>query len=33
MGDEREARWRNWMVAAQAGETPAYEKLLSELIP
>jgi RNA polymerase sigma-70 factor (ECF subfamily) len=33
MGDEREARWRIWMVAAQAGETPAYEKLLSELIP
>jgi RNA polymerase sigma-70 factor (ECF subfamily) len=33
MGDEREARWRNWMVAAQAGETPAYEKLLAELIP
>ena len=33
MGDEREARWRSWMVAAQAGETPAYEKLLSELIP
>ncbi len=33
MGDERETRWRIWMVAAQAGETPAYEKLLSELIP
>jgi RNA polymerase sigma-70 factor (ECF subfamily) len=33
MGDEYEARWRNWMVAAQAGETPAYEKLLAELIP
>jgi len=33
MGDEREARWRIWMVAAQAGETPAYEKLLAELIP
>jgi RNA polymerase sigma-70 factor (ECF subfamily) len=33
MGDEREARWRIWMVAAQAGETPAYEKLFNELIP
>jgi len=33
MGDEREARWRSWMVAAQAGEAPAYEKLLAELIP
>ncbi len=33
MGDEREARWRDWMIAAQAGESPAYEKLLSELIP
>ena len=33
MGDERETRWRTWMVAAQAGETPAYEKLLAELIP
>ena len=33
MGDEREARWRNWMVATQAGEIPAYEKLLAELIP
>jgi RNA polymerase sigma-70 factor (ECF subfamily) len=33
MSDEREIRWRSWMVAAQAGETPAYEKLLAELIP
>jgi RNA polymerase sigma-70 factor (ECF subfamily) len=33
MGDERETRWRIWMVAAQAGEAPAYEKLLAELIP
>jgi RNA polymerase sigma-70 factor (ECF subfamily) len=33
MGDEREARWRSWMVAAQAGEAPSYEKLLAELIP
>jgi RNA polymerase sigma-70 factor (ECF subfamily) len=33
MGDERETRWRTWMVAAQAGETPAYEKLIAELIP
>jgi RNA polymerase sigma-70 factor (ECF subfamily) len=33
MGDEREARWRIWMVAAQAGDTPAFEKLLGELIP
>ncbi len=33
MDAEREARWRSWMVAAQAGEAPAYEKLLAELIP
>ena len=33
MSDEREARWRIWMVAAQAGDTPAFEKLLGELIP
>jgi RNA polymerase sigma-70 factor (ECF subfamily) len=33
MGDEREARWRVWMAAAQAGEASAYEKLLAELIP
>jgi RNA polymerase sigma-70 factor (ECF subfamily) len=33
MGDEREDRWRAWMVSAQTGETPAYEKLLAELIP
>ena len=33
MGDEREARWRSWMVATQAGEAPACEKLLAELIP
>jgi RNA polymerase sigma-70 factor (ECF subfamily) len=33
MSDEREARWRSWMVAAQAGDVPSYEKLLRELIP
>ena len=33
MSDEREARWRNWMVAGQAGETPCFEKLLRELTP
>ncbi len=33
MNDEREARWRGWMVAAQAGDVPCYEKLLRELIP
>jgi RNA polymerase sigma factor (sigma-70 family) len=33
MSDEREARWSGWMVAAQAGDVPSYEKLLRELIP
>ena len=33
MGEERETRWRSWMSVAQVGETPAYEKLLAELIP
>jgi RNA polymerase sigma-70 factor (ECF subfamily) len=33
MKEELEARWRNWMVAAQAGDAPSYEKLLRELIP
>src|SRR5262245_9480421 len=31
--DERECRWRLWMVAAQAGDGVAYEKLLFELLP
>lgn len=33
MSDERESRWREWMVAAQAGDAPSYEKLLRELTP
>jgi RNA polymerase sigma-70 factor (ECF subfamily) len=33
MSDEREVRWRGWMVAAQAGDVSSYEKLLRELIP
>ena len=33
MVEEREARWRGWMVAAQAGDAAAYEKLLLELLP
>ena len=33
MNEEREVRWRTWMVAAQAGEAPSYEKLFLELIP
>ena len=33
MNEEREARWRGWMVAAQSGDVPSYEKLLRELIP
>jgi len=28
----REQRWRAWMVAAQAGDRAAYEKLLHELL-
>jgi RNA polymerase sigma-70 factor (ECF subfamily) len=31
--DEREDRWRSWMIAAQAGDAAAYEKLLLELLP
>jgi RNA polymerase sigma-70 factor (ECF subfamily) len=34
--DEREARerlWRDWMVAAQAGDRQAFERLLLELLP
>jgi RNA polymerase sigma-70 factor (ECF subfamily) len=33
MQDEREARWRSWMVAAQGGDAAAYEKLLREILP
>jgi RNA polymerase sigma-70 factor (ECF subfamily) len=33
VSDEREERWRGWMVAAQAGDVACYEKLLRELIP
>jgi RNA polymerase sigma-70 factor (ECF subfamily) len=33
MVEEREGRWRGWMVAAQAGDTASYEKLLHELLP
>ena len=31
--NEREDVWRDWMVAAQAGDSDAYEKLLLELLP
>jgi RNA polymerase sigma-70 factor (ECF subfamily) len=31
--DEREERWRVWMVDAQGGDAAAYEKLLFELLP
>ncbi len=33
MDEEREGRWRRWMVAAQAGDSASYEKLLRELLP
>jgi RNA polymerase sigma-70 factor (ECF subfamily) len=33
MRQERESRWRQWMVAAQDGDSAAYEKLLGELLP
>ena len=33
MSDDREDRWRMWMVAAQGGNAPVYEKLLMELTP
>ncbi len=31
--DERDRRWRSWMIAAQAGDGVAFEKLLLELLP
>jgi len=31
--NEREDAWRAWMVASQAGDGAAYEKLLLELLP
>jgi RNA polymerase sigma-70 factor (ECF subfamily) len=33
MHEERERRWRAWMIAAQAGDSASYEKLLHELLP
>ena len=33
MDDERAHRWREWMAAAQAGDTVSYEKLLVEMLP
>lgn len=33
MSDEREDRWRMWMLAAQRGDAISYEKLLMELTP
>ena len=33
MHEERESRWRSWMVAAQAADSASYEKLLHELVP
>jgi RNA polymerase sigma-70 factor (ECF subfamily) len=33
MQEEREARWRAWMIAGQAGDSASYEKLLHELLP
>jgi RNA polymerase sigma-70 factor (ECF subfamily) len=33
MHEEREIRWRAWMIAAQDGDSAAYEKLLRELVP
>jgi RNA polymerase sigma-70 factor (ECF subfamily) len=33
MDDDRENRWRKWMVAAQEGDAASYEKLLLELTP
>jgi RNA polymerase sigma-70 factor (ECF subfamily) len=33
MVEERERRWRDWMVAAQSDDAKAYEKLLLELRP
>ena len=31
--EEREKRWRAWMIAGQSGDAAAYEKLLFELLP
>jgi RNA polymerase sigma-70 factor (ECF subfamily) len=31
--DDREARWRAWMAAAQRGDAGSYERLLTELLP
>jgi RNA polymerase sigma-70 factor (ECF subfamily) len=33
MHEERESRWRAWMIAAQDGDAVSYEKLLQELLP
>jgi len=33
MHEERDARWRAWMSAAQRGDTAAYERLLREILP
>jgi RNA polymerase sigma-70 factor (ECF subfamily) len=33
LSDEREARCRGWMIAAQGGDGEAYERLLRELLP
>jgi len=33
MDDERARRWREWMAAAQAGDSLSYEKLLVEILP
>ncbi len=31
--EAQEARWRAWMIATQAGDAAAYDKLLAELLP
>ncbi len=31
--NDRDDRWRAWMLAAQSGDATAYEKLLRELVP
>ena len=31
--EERERNWRTWMIAAQAGDRAAFERLLLELLP
>jgi RNA polymerase sigma-70 factor (ECF subfamily) len=33
MLEERERRWRGWMVDAQGGDSASYETLLRELLP